>query len=143
MSDYEYTKFWTKTASRIKPNWDKPAHGVPFVEEAIVFDNSNDRYKWRLTLHTATHRPTTVLNGLLPDDVYKQAQYDRATERRIKQLFLNLTKTEKPSMQDTYDASDVTVYRKAKAKKSACNRKATPVAKKRASTPKKIAKTAR
>jgi hypothetical protein len=114
--------------------WDKPPRGIPYVEEDVKFDLSADRYRWRLTLYTATHRPATVLNGTLPDDIYKQAQYDRDTERRIKQLFLNLTRAEKPSISDTYDA---TVYRKTRAKKSKCDRKPKPAAKKRAATPKR------
>ena len=134
MSNYTYTKYWTKRAGRITPGWEKPARGTPYVEEDVKFDMAADRYRWRLTLYTAPHRQATVLNGTFPDDIYKQAQYDRDTDRRIKQLFLNLTAVEKPSSSDTYDA---TVYRKTRAKKPKCDRKPKPTAKKRAVATKK------
>jgi hypothetical protein len=119
MSDYTYTKYWTKIAGRIKPNWEKPSRGIPYVEEDIKFDPTAERYRWRLTLYTTTHRQVTVLNGTFPDDIYKQAQYDRDTDRRVKQLFFNLTQAEKPTITDTYDA---TVYRKTRSKKTSCDR---------------------
>ena len=95
MSNYTYTKYWTKRAGRITPGWEKPARGTrawkgcqvryggrPVPVAADRHPHQQPHAEWR----SRTSISGAMRSGYRPD-----------------QAILNLTAV-KPSISDTYDA---------------------------------------